>query len=185
MRWVAAVLVVGCLATGARAEDKGPTTAPSEPNIGAMHVQTLAGMTCLCGEVETSLQSIAADTMNLMTELQQTLKDNKVQVSGGPVFIYHDMTGDPTQRFKLQVGIPVAEKIQAAGKFKVVDLKPFRCATVLYTGAMAQIGQAYQGLMPMLWQGGMQPTGETREYYLYWEKPESPNNVVQVSAGIR
>jgi hypothetical protein len=49
---------------------------------------------------------------------------------------------------------------------------------------MSRIDRAYEKLGPSVTAAGHTPTGETRELYLYWEKPESPNNVIQLQMGI-
>ncbi len=62
---------------------------------------------------------------------------------------------------------------------------PFRCATMLLCGSYAHLGQAYEALNKAIAQAGIKPTAEARDYYLYEEGDDSPNNVTMVQMGIQ
>ncbi len=95
---------------------------------------------------------------------------------------------DPQKTFKMEIGIIVGEDTKlpdAAEDLKVRKTEPFKCATILYTGTVDQQGQAYQKLIPALKGAGLTPTGEEREMCLYWEGPESANNIFMMMIGIK
>ena len=85
----------------------------------------------------------------------------------------------------MQVGMPVKEGATAFGDFKVRKTAEFKCATILLTGSLAHLSEAYERLMGEMEKAKLVPIGESREAYLYWEGAESPNNVVQIQMGIK
>jgi len=87
--------------------------------------------------------------------------------------------------FTLQVGFPVANATQPVGTYQVGKLDSMRSLTALYSGPVSKIGQAYGQIFTQLTALGEAPSDERRERYLYWEGPESPNNVIQIEIGLR
>ena len=79
----------------------------------------------------------------------------------------------------------VEENSKGGGDVKVRKTEPFKAATVLYTGSVFEVGQCYQKLFPAIKQMGLEPSGEEREFTLYFEELESPNNVVLVQVGVK
>lgn len=53
-------------------------------------------------------------------------------------------------------------------------------ATAYYTGSVKHMGQAAGKLYEIMMANNLRPTNQYREIYLYWEGPESPNNVVEI-----
>jgi effector-binding domain-containing protein len=87
--------------------------------------------------------------------------------------------------FELQIGFPVADGAKPEGEIKVRTLEDYRCATVLYSGSMRDIAQAYQRIFTQLPEAGLEYAGNSREMHLYWEGPESPNNIVLIQVGVK
>jgi effector-binding domain-containing protein len=58
-------------------------------------------------------------------------------------------------------------------------------ATMLYTGSTANIAKVYEKLMPAVAKAGLTPAGDFREMYIYWERPDSLNNVIQVQVELK
>jgi effector-binding domain-containing protein len=170
----------------------GPTTKPVNPKdagddfvVSKMRVQEFNPKTYLYAETQTTLAQIGPVVTDLIGKLKETMKDGKVQPAGPMIFVYQGATHDPNQQFTLQVGFPVAPETKDIGNFKVRQLEKFRAATVLFSGAIANVSSAYQQVFTDLYGANLQPTGETREYYLYWEAPESVNNVQLIQVGIK
>jgi effector-binding domain-containing protein len=106
-------------------------------------------------------------------------------LGGPPIFVYHGATGDPTAKFTLDTGLTVPADTKALGEFKVKKLPALHAATAYFTGPLASLGAAYAQFFPQLMQAGHIPTGDMREVYLFWEGPESANNVVEIQIGIK
>jgi len=181
----------------------GPTTKPADkpaappakpdPAAGApdeqfivskMRIQDFKPRNYLFAETTTTIAQIGPVVMEIIPKLEQAIKDGKVEVKGPAVFVFQGATADVNKPFTLQVGFLVADDTKDVGEFKVRQLDQFHCATVLFSGAVANVTQAYQQLYTDLFAAGLKPTGESREYYLYWESPESPNNVQLIQVGV-
>jgi effector-binding domain-containing protein len=56
---------------------------------------------------------------------------------------------------------------------------------VLFTGRMVDVGKAYEKLIPAVTGAGNKLAGESRALFLYWERADSPNNVVQIQLPLK
>jgi effector-binding domain-containing protein len=92
---------------------------------------------------------------------------------------------DRSQPFTLDIGFIVSRETVGFEQFKVRQENTFRCATVLFSGPISSIPQAYDKLMSAVSAAELKPTMTFREINLFWEGPESPNNVIQIQAGIQ
>jgi effector-binding domain-containing protein len=101
-----------------------------------------------------------------------------------PVFIYRGATPDPQTPFTLLAGYPMSEGARVTAGTQLAALDRFRCASVFYTGPIADLSRAYDSLMPKLIELGLKPTDEIREVYLWWVGEESHNNVIEIQVGL-
>src|SRR5262249_40442375 len=135
----------------------GPTTKPAaKPDaagggdeqfvISKMRIQQFTPHTYIFAETQTTLQEIGPVVMQIIPKFMETIKDGKVDINGPMVFVYQGVVIDQSKPFNLQVGMLVADGTKDVGDYHVRQLDQFRCATVLYSGAVANIGQAYQQL---------------------------------------
>ncbi len=151
----------------------------SAPRVGEMPERTLLHTT-----FETTF-----DQMNkvgpIIEELIKAAGENHIDADGYIMFIYKGVQMDKTKPFNLTIGLVVPSDTKPAGKYEVTNLPPFKCASALYNGGLATIGEAYQKHYPALIAAGNMPTDESRELYLYWEGEQSNNNVVWLQAGIQ
>ena len=182
---------------GPAAVSAAPSTAPAAPAapvappddndmlISKMRLQDIKGCTYFFAATETTIPQLHTVIPSTMESLETATKEHQIEISGAPLLIYHGITQDMAKPFELEIGFPVKEGSKAAGDFKVREVPTFHCATVIYSGPVQRVGEAYQQLFMELMQAGMQPTGETREMYLYWEAPESPNNIELIMAGVK
>jgi effector-binding domain-containing protein len=174
------------------ADDKPAAKADAPPAgdkgaamIGEPREQTLASRTILFASRETTFDKLLDTINDILPKLMAAVRENKTPVAGSVIFIYHGVNPTDNKPFTLDIGIVVEADAKAAGDFKVKKLEPFRCDTILLSGPVSAIGQAYEKLMPAVMAKKHEPIGEVREAYLYWEGPESANNVVQIQMGIK
>jgi effector-binding domain-containing protein len=138
----------------------------------------------LHGSAETTLADIAKTLDKIFMPLMD--KAQKAGLLGGPpIFVYHGATGDPTAKFTLDTGFAVPADTKPLGEFKVNKLPGYRAATAYFTGPLSSLGAAYTQFFPELMKAGYTPTGDMREVYLFWEGPDSANNVVEIQVGIK
>ena len=175
----AAVLFSACSLCDAAA----PATQP-DYSVSPMRVQRLAGATYFYTEKTTTLAQIHGTVDKAIPALMKSITDNHIQVVGPVVLDYQGISPNPQLPFELRIGVIVSADTQPAGDFRVDQLAPIKAASVIYTGPLQNLKAGYDAVFRSLFAAHYLPTGETREYYLYWEGPDSVNNVIMIQAGI-
>lgn len=135
--------------------------------------------------VETSISSIKDVASKTMEPLTDAIKAGKFTPKGPSIMVFHGMSPDPDKKFTLDMGFPVADKVQAFDDFKVRKLPAFHCASVIMSGPARDMTQAWQAAYEDLMAAGLQPADEAREEYLKWDSQDSPNNVVLIEVGVK
>ena len=174
----------------AAAADKPPAPRQTDPDqndfvISPMRVQDMHPTNYIYTSFETTYAEMGEQIHQAMQGLAEGIKNGQVPVTGAPIFVYHGASMDPSKRFTLDVGFPVEEGAKEFGDFKLKKLDQFHCATVLYSGPVQQVSNAYQQLFADLMAAGHEPTDEIRESYLLWEDESSVNNVTLIEVGIK
>ena len=167
------------------ADQKEPAKESAGQVIGESREQTLGPVTFAHITVKTNLQKIGDVAKEGVEKVARLMSENKIFPSGPPMFVSHGASQDATAEFTLDMGYIVPDDAKAVGDLKVTKLEKFHCMSVLYTGPAATISTAYEKVYPDLSKAGHTPSSVSREMFLYWEAPDSPNNVMQVSAGIQ
>jgi effector-binding domain-containing protein len=174
-------MTVSTLAADPPAEKKAPAAAgAAEFLVGEMQVQNLPEMNYVYGSAETTFEKIGDVVNKYIPMLTKGLVEGQLRSGGCAMFIYKGVTEDMSKPFTLEIGWCVPPEAKAFGELKARKVKAAKCATMLYTGSLANIAKIYEKLMPAVKAAGLTPTGDAREMYLYWENPESANNVIQV-----
>jgi predicted transcriptional regulator YdeE len=176
-----------------RADD--PSTQPSaqtggaadgpESVISTMRVQEMKGTTFLYVSSKTSLTQLGDHIRKCTAEVDPALKAGLFRPAGPILIIYHGVMQDPTGEYPLEVGFPVADDTKAPDGFEIKKLDKFRCATVLYSGAMQGIRSAFEAVYNDLLNAGLEPTDQSRQSILLYEGPDSINNVAIIEVGVR
>ena len=176
-------LAQALIAADPPAAPKAPAK-PAEFLIGEMHVQTIPAMTYLYGAEKTTFDKMVETIGKHLPAVTKALDEGKARSAGCALFMYRDVK-DMTQPFNMEIGWVVPEDTKPVGDLKVRKVEPFKCATILMTGPVANIGKAYEKLHGAMAAAGIKPGTESHEMYLYWESPESLNNVVQIQMAIQ
>ena len=161
-----------------------PSTQPMPPLIGAMRPATLDARTYLCIEMTCTINTLIDQVMSAFTTLESLHRDQEIVYTSGAIIRFPrgmDFTGG---HFTVQVGYCVEGDTTAPSSARVIQLRPYRCATLNYTGPMPHLKDAYDAIETAVKQAGLKPTGEVRESYLYWENYTSDNDVTQLQFGV-
>lgn len=164
-------------APGAPADDGNWTSSPAR-------VGTAPEITLL----ETTYETTFAEMDKVGGEIDgllQAVKEGGIDADGYIIFVYKGVQQDMTKPFKLTIGIPVPKDTKPTGKFEVTTLPAFKNVSTLYNGSLTNLPSAYKKHYGEVVGGGHMPTDEARELYLYWEGPQSNNNVVWIQAGVQ
>jgi effector-binding domain-containing protein len=204
--WASALLILSPLACAPKPRPRHPATNPftrrpasrpaaTEPatlassrpasSVSDMQVQTLPAQTFLYARTRTTYSDLQRPVEQIMAELGQAAADGRFQPAGPVTFVYLGAKQELSKAFDLEIGFPVTPGTRPFGRFKVRTLPAFHCASVTYTGPVTTIDKAYDRLIPAVQQAGLITTDETREIYLNWEGPDSPNDQVLVAIGLR
>lgn len=182
--WVFGLAI--CIFSYVTAAGPAPATQPSHsPDfvVSDMRVQTLAGFSYLYSSSQTTFDKIGEAVGKTLPQLEAAMKDGKFHPTGPLIFTYRDVK-DMSQPFTLDIGYAVPPETAAFGDFKLRKEDAFKCATVIYSGPIMRISEGFQKLMTDMTDAKLTPAGPAREYYLYWEGMESPNNVVLIQIAI-
>ncbi len=182
----AIALVGGLIATRSLAEPKeNPAAADVGENATSpVRVQDMGAITFFHTTVKTTYEKM--DIVGpIIEDLMKAVKEKNIDADGMVAFIYQGASIEPGKEFELSIGMTVSAGTEGFDKWQVKDLPVFKCATVMHSGHLKSIGLAYQKLFPELFAKGLQPTGESREFYMYWEGEDSDNNVMLVQVGVK
>jgi predicted transcriptional regulator YdeE len=163
-------------------------TRPSEDvSVGSVRKLTLPGFNFLCVDTQATQKTIGDTSKTEIPKLFTAMKSANIEPHGPLVFIFQDLPQDPDATFDMKIGIAVDESAVAPDGYEIDPLPAVECQTVLYGGPFAEIGQAFQKLMPKLYgqKSDLTPTGELREYFLYYENATSPNNVTLIAGVVK
>jgi effector-binding domain-containing protein len=178
---IALTLVLFCTALQAQTQ---PSTQPTY-TVGPTCMRHLVGFNFVYTICHATIKTIADVAGTEVPKLFDAVKNAGIQQQGPVVFIYKNTPTSADQPFDFQLGMAVEQGPRAPPGYQSTQLNAIDCATILYTGDMANIGHAYGALFQALPATGKIPTGETREYYLYFEDDKSPNNVVLITAVLK
>jgi effector-binding domain-containing protein len=150
-----------------------------------LRVQDFPAVTYLYTQQETTIGELGNVIPGMLQKLEEAIDGGEVKVAGAPLFIYEGTTGDMDKPFQLLVGFPVAEGTKPQADLQVKQLEPYHCATIIYSGSMQNVGQAYQKVFTDIFAAGLKPTGGSREMHMYFESLESPNNIFQIQVAVQ
>jgi effector-binding domain-containing protein len=164
-----------------------PTTKPAARAyaVTPMRVQQLVGAEHFCyAEAETTFANLK-DTIDKLIPLVNPPPERFARPFGDLIFVYDGPMDDPAKPFKLSIGMSVKPGTVAPAGTKLRKLESIRAATAVYSGSLQHIGQAFGQLHSELREAGLQPTGQSRETYVYWEGHDSANNVIILQIAVK
>jgi len=96
-------------------------------------------------------------------EIMQALGSCGIQPVGPPFAMYHNMD---MSSLDVEIGFPVAGKVEASGRVKPGKLPGGRVAVTLHEGPYEKIEGAYNRLMAFVRDQGLEMESFTYEFYL-------------------
>jgi DNA gyrase inhibitor GyrI len=187
--WLGSLALAAFAATTALAQAPFAPAAPAitpattQPWTGPMQVRDFPGGTFCYASFQTTPQLIAQAAPVVTAELLKAMAAAKVHATG-PLILNYDNITTPGVR-QVELGYMVPEGTMPAEGFQVKTLPAYRCAALLYTGPAGGMSSAYQQLVTAMLRGGQAPTSASRQYLLYWDSAESPNNVFWITMAPR
>ena len=122
---------------------------------------------------------------SLLESLYEARRLAPITEPGPDIVRYYKTGGDESNLSVMEVGIAVKPGTQPVGNAQVKTLPPYHCAGVLLWGSLvAHIVPAYETLSQAMKEAGLQHTGEVRECTYYFERIDSPNNLMGIYKGV-
>src|SRR5690349_5923227 len=112
----------------------------SEPKLENRKVQPYVGM-----RVRVNMKDIGTVLPSLHNQLADWMESKEIEAAGAPFFRY--LVIDMEKGFEMEVGVPVAELIEAEGNIRSGVLPEGRYATLLHTGHFAGLFEATKNLL--------------------------------------
>ncbi len=103
----------------------------------------------------------------------------------GPIhWHYFGFTGDESNRFTLEVCLPVASfPTDFNGNFHFKRTENFKCISFSHEAGWNEIPRSYGVMMEFMQQNNLQPVGVTRELYINVDFCKSDANVTEIQIG--
>jgi predicted transcriptional regulator YdeE len=179
IRWVLLALALAWTDI-AQAADPPAATQPAEASMSDVRVQSFKPYTYVFVSTETTLNSLQSAINVLIPKVDAAIESGQLRPSGPVIFTYHGASEDRNKKFMLEVGAMVKDGTAPPAGFRVITVPATQCATTLYSGPVQGMQAAFGKVYGEIARRGLQPSDVFREAYLYWEDPDSANNVVQI-----
>ncbi len=154
----------------------------SEPIIKEVKPQR----TFVYAETEARFDRIMEGIGATFGRIMATVGGAGLQLDGDVLFTYTLASKDAgdDEPFTLRCGYVLSEVPDAFAEFDTEPMQPMKCVSYYYTGPYSHLPAAWMQVSTAVQMAGHETTGHSREFYLYHETAESPNNVVELQVGI-
>ncbi|HEX2532297.1 MAG TPA: GyrI-like domain-containing protein [Chitinophagaceae bacterium] len=132
-----------------------------------MRVQTIPPQPVLYFRTETTIRELGRFAYTVAEKLYaEALRQE--QLPAGPIhWLYYGCTGEPDQRFTLEIALPLVEMPGAGSGFEGKELPSFSCVTREHTGRWEEMTTTYGSIFQWMATEGHRPSGVFREVYLH------------------
>ena len=188
MRQIIAFTLIAIFAGQLAARADGPTTVPAADtySLSPIRIEQLKDSSYLYLSSQATYADVPNTIQKMMAKLTKQMQPLGLSgIAGAPVIVFRGQTMDPTMPFSMEFGFPVVDGTKPMGDCKIGKLDSAPAAVTIYTGSMVQFGKAIGEVYSQLIADGHIPSDTHRERYLYWEDPQSSNNVVMIEILLR
>jgi effector-binding domain-containing protein len=160
-----------------RAADPEPTT--------PMRIKEIPEKQLFCAKKEVKMAEVPAFTAETLPAIVRKATELRLGQNGPLMLTILGYQGDPSQSFTIEVNFPYWTKNDDyEGPYVYRTAPKFKCASLIYQGPISGTSAAWGKLVEAAIGAGHQPVAESRELFLNFENPESPNNVIELQLGI-
>lgn len=151
--------------------------------VGEARIQTVRGINFFYLNTETTLETMGPVVDELMDGVTAA-RDAAGITTAGPFLMRYLIHSGIDGPFTMQIGFEVGDEVKPVADVRLERLPPFRCVSTVYSGDLEHLGPAWGTVDECIEEAGLQGTSEYREWYLYFETPESPNNIILMQRGV-
>lgn len=133
--------------------------------------------------IGTRARGAYGDTADLIPKVFQFAFENRLEISGPPIFLCHELSMEEVERAMrnndadLEVALPVKGEVNETEEIKHYSLPPVKVARTIHKGPYQKVGDTYNRLFAWMAENGKKVMGPYREYYLN-DPSEVPENEI-------
>jgi AraC family transcriptional regulator len=102
----------------------------------------------------------------VLAEVSSWIEDNEVEVSGPPFAIYYtNHQKNPDEKFKFDVGFPVAGDVESSGNVMVVSILTHTVVYSVYKGPYPGLSEVYKAMVEFVLANNYDVIGSPKEIY--------------------
>src|SRR5271170_3331338 len=155
-RYLFSVMVLIGMTFQSKAQADAPAPAPQpSATVADVRIQDLKAYPHAYVSTQTSMNKLQDAIAQLMPRIDAGIDSGALRPTGPYVFTYHGASQDPNKPFTLDIGVIVKDSNAKPNGIQLIKVQPPHCATVVYTGPAAQLGQAYGKLYGELGRRGL------------------------------
>ena len=150
--------------------------------IGQPRVHKVRGFTYLYAEQQHVHETKVGDyRLGLHRKVESAYQELHGNAEKPPMLVMYINVPEQDRMYHMQAGYMVAPGTPAVGEAKVRDIPATLVASIVTCCDIHSIWKSYAPLMEFMNQNGLQPLDEGwREHSLYFEGPDSQNNITWV-----
>ena len=156
-----------------------PASAPGY-SVGLVQPAKLAETTIAYETVHATMEECGEPIAKAFPELYAKLQAAHIAPKGSPIVIFKSLQNKGGTPVDIDVAVPLPANTVAPEGFQVRVLPSIPSVTAIIRGPFSSLKDAYLQFFSELAMTGKVPQGELRQRTLYYEGPNSPNNIVLV-----
>jgi effector-binding domain-containing protein len=149
-----------------------------------MQVRTYPAMNVLYCTFRTSLLTLHDKIGTVARDLYAEAARQHLLVTGPVYWFYYGADGTPETVFTLEIAIPISGTPETSENFLFKELSPFKCLSVVHTGAWSEMSSTYGRLFEKVGEDALVMNDVCREVYLNIDFSRDECNLTEVQLGL-
>ncbi len=151
-----------------------------------MEIKTVNAQPAISLHLKTKLNSIHQDVADKPEQLMHALASANISPTGPMVFVYRNMTPNPSAIFDLEIALPVSSTKGYKGVAKASTLGKLHYVETVHKGDLQSMGeQTYPTFFGAIKTANLQVGSESREVYTHFVDAGSADNITHIQVGVQ
>lgn len=150
----------------------------------ALQSKETQSFSALCFTTRATLKTLSQHYPHVAEGLYAEANRLGLDITGPIQWIYTGVSGDETNEFQLEIGLPVRQPGAPSDQFTYQIFPDFRCLTYTHTGPWSDFGELYDALFAQLYRNGYRNDGRVREIYAVVDFENLANCVTEIQIGL-
>jgi len=149
-----------------------------------MDIKILPTINLFCFTTEATLADLGRYVRVKASEIYAQAQKNNLEITGPIYWVYYGMDGNPTTKFRLDIGVPIQDPKPCSDGFYCKTLDRMEFTTCLHVGSWDNFPKAYATLINENVASGRMLNGITREVYINIDFNNPENNLTEIQLGL-